>query len=123
LCSLSEKYQVTLDEAQGIIFITALLVSIPDPEKTTPMIGEYVTSLKGFMVGNTSISLADLFLKVTMDTDDPRYAIIKSLINVAIISTWGADPLAKLVLSPKDLYFVNAHLNNLLYQIGYNPNV
>lgn len=123
LCSLSEKYRVTLNEAQGIIFITALLISIPDPEESTPVLGKYITSLKEFVSGSTSIALADLFLKVTIDSDNPRYLIIKNLLNVGIISTWGADPMAKWILKQKDIYFLTAHFDNLLYQIGYTPNI
>jgi hypothetical protein len=123
LCSLSEKYKVTLNEAQGIVFITALLASIPNPEQTVPVIGDYVTSLKEFISGNVGISLADLFLKVTIDAENPRYMLMKNLLNIGIISTWGADPMAKWMLNQKDIYFLTAHFDNLLYQIGYNPNV
>jgi hypothetical protein len=123
LCSLSEKYQVTLNEAQGIIFITALLASLPDPEETTPVLGEYVVKLKTFVAQNAGLTLADIFLEVTMDAENPRYRIIKNLLNIGIISTWGNDPMAKWILGEKDRYFITAHLDNLLYQIGYNPNV
>lgn len=120
LCNLSQKYQVTLNEAQGVIFLTTLLASLPDPEKTVPIIGEYVTNMKQFLVDNPAISLADLLLKVTVDTDNPRYHILKQLLNIGIISTWGQDPMAKWILYKKDYYFLNAHFDNILYQIGYS---
>lgn len=123
LCSLSEKYQVTLNEAQGIVFVTALLVSLPDPEESVPVLGGYITSLKDFVSGNVGITLADLFLKVTLDSNNPRYMIMKNLLNIGIISTWGADPMANWILNAKDVYFLTAHFDNLLFQIGYKPNV
>lgn len=121
LCNLSEKTKITLNEAQGIVFVTALLASLPNPEKNVPVLGEYVTKLKTFTVEADDLTLSGLFLKVTMDTDNPRYNILKNLLNIGIISTWGSDPLAKLVLSEKDIYFLTAHFDNLLYQIGYKP--
>jgi hypothetical protein len=123
LCSLSEEYQVTLNEAQGIVFVTALLVSLPDPENTVPVLGEYITALKEFVETSGGLTLADLFLKVTIDSDSPRYQIMKNLLNIGIISTWGQNPMAKWILNDKDIYFLKAHFDNLLYQIGYKPKI
>jgi hypothetical protein len=123
LCNLSEKYKTTLNEAQGLIFFTALMISLPNPEKTVPIIGDYVTRLKVFVAGTPGLSLIDLFLKVKMDADDPRYRIIKNMLNLGLMVTWGGDPMAKWILNEKDIYFLNAHFENILYQIGYEPNV
>jgi hypothetical protein len=123
LCNLSEKYQMTLNEAQGLVFFTAIMISLPDPEKTVPVIGEYVTTLKNFVAQSPGLSLADLFLKVRMDSANPRYRLIKNMLNLGLMNTWGADPMAKWILGEKDVYFLTAHLGNVLYQIGYQPKI
>ncbi len=123
LCNLSAKYQVTLNEAQGIVFMTVLLASLPDPEDTVPVIAEYTIKLKEYVTNNTGVTLADLFLKVMVDSENPRYHIVKQLLNIGIIETWGRDPLANFILNDKDKYFLNAHFDNILFQIGYNPKV
>lgn len=123
LCSLAEKYQTTLKEAEGLVFMTALLISIPDPESTVPIIGDYVITLKTAVAESPTMTLADLFMKIAIDSENPRFHLIKNFLNIALMSQWGADPMAAWILSQKDTYFLNAHFEKVLYMIGYKPNV
>lgn len=117
LCMLAEKYQVTLREAQGIVFWLAALGSITD-ENAIITIGQYTDKVEVYLQ-TPSLSLATLFGMVIDDSKDPRWAMLANLINYSVFTYWGKDPIADYALTAKDMWFLRAHLNNVRKMIGY----
>jgi len=119
LCNLAEKHQITLREAQGIVFWLAALGTIVDQDVATK-IGEYTMKAETYLQ-TPSLTLAGFFGMITSDSQDPRYAMLGNLINYSVFTVWGNDPLADYILQPKDMWFLRAHLQNVRNMVGYTP--